>query len=139
METEAGILRGMMAGSEALGKVTDEEAWRKIAGLHSADSALDSRSIALIKNQNAALSKDELAALLKRFEESVALDTVRNEYLLRSKLYGWLSVQEQVDLSKFNDKVYAELFLTPKSDPWLGLFSKDVYTALSQGEKTLNK
>jgi len=139
METEASILRGMMAGSEALGKVTDEEAWRKIAGLHSADSALDSRSIALIKNQNAALSNDELAALLKRFEESVALDTVRNEYLLRSKLYGWLSVQEQVDLSKFNDKVYAELFLTPKSDPWLGLFSKDVYTALSQGEKTLNK
>ena len=32
-----------------------------------------------------------------------------------------------------HEKVYAELFLTPDSDPWLGLFSTDVYTALDNG------
>ena len=135
--TEATILRGMMAGSEALGKITDEESWKKLARLHSAESKLDSRSIGLIRSQNASLSDSELAALVKKFEQSVALDTIRNEYLLRSKLYGWLIPQaDQVDLAMFNDKVYAELFLTPKSDPWLGLLSKDVYMGLDQaGEK----
>jgi hypothetical protein len=131
--TEANILRGMMAGSEALGKITDEEAWNKIARLRIAESRLDGRSIGLIRSQNAALGESELAALVNKFEHSVAVDTVRNEYLLRSKLYGWLIPQaEQVDLAKFNDKVYAELFLTPNSDPWLGLLSKDVYLGLDQ-------
>ena len=134
--TEAAILRGIMAGSEALGKITDEEAWRKIAQLHAADAKLDDRSIGLIRSQNATLSEPELAALLSRFEQSVALDTIRNEYLLRSKLYGWLiPPAPQLELPKFNDKVYAELFLTPKSDPWLGLSSKDVYTGLPERER----
>jgi hypothetical protein len=39
----------------------------------------------------------------------------------------------RADLDKFNEKVYAELFLTPRSDPWLGLVSADVYTALDGG------
>jgi hypothetical protein len=66
----------------------------------------------------------------------VALDTIRNEYLLRSKLYGWLiQASPQLDLAELNDKVYAELFLTPSTDPWLGLLSKDVYTGLSEEKK----
>jgi hypothetical protein len=36
-------------------------------------------------------------------------------------------------VEKLNEKVYAELFLTPRSDPWLGLLSVDVYTALDNG------
>ena len=27
-------------------------------------------------------------------------------------------------------KVYAELFMTPRSDPWLGLMMSDTYTAI---------
>jgi hypothetical protein len=30
-----------------------------------------------------------------------------------------------------NERVYAELFLTPSSDPWLGLKPDDVFTGLS--------
>ncbi|HEX5886043.1 MAG TPA: hypothetical protein VFY67_15985, partial [Pyrinomonadaceae bacterium] len=61
-------------------------------------------------------------------------DTVRNEYLMHTELYEWL-MQEPVrdDLEKLNEQVYAKLFLTPRSDPWLGLFSTDVYTALDNG------
>jgi hypothetical protein len=33
-------------------------------------------------------------------------------------------------VEKFNDKVYAELFFTPKTDPWLGLLMPDAYTAI---------
>ena len=132
--TETTILRAMTQASEALGRITDEAAWRKIAQLRSSLAVLDERSISLIKRQNPTLSDEEFARLLKKFQELIALDTVRNEYLLHSKLYVWLMrdlKSNQVD--KLNGKVYAELFLTPQSDPWLGLFSSDVYTALDNG------
>jgi len=132
--TEASILRAMTSASEALGKITDEAGWRKIAQLHSSDAVLDDRSISLIKHQNPNLSESELAQLLQKFQDSIALDTVRNEYLMHSKLYTWI-VKDPVrdDVEKLNEQVYAKLFLTPNSDPWLGLFSADVYTALDNG------
>lgn len=132
--TETSILRAMTQTIEALGQITDEEAWKKIAQLRSSFGTLDDRGISLIKRQNPTLSHEELARLLKRFQDLIALDTVRNEYLLHSKLYSWLMKDlraNQVD--KLNNKVYAELFLTPQTDPWLGLFSSEVYTALDNG------
>jgi hypothetical protein len=129
--TETTILRAMTAASEALGRITDEAAWKKITQLHAADGVLDSNSIALIKRQNPMLPEKDMARLLQKFQESVALDTVRNEYMLHTKLYSWLLRDPaRSDLDKFNEKVYAELFLTPRSDPWLGLVLADVYTAL---------
>jgi hypothetical protein len=35
-----------------------------------------------------------------------------------------------MDFDRLNEWVYAELFLTPSSDPWLGLAPRDMYTAL---------
>lgn len=132
--TETSILRGVASTTEALEKITDEAAWRKIAQLHSNAAILDERSIALIKRQNPSLTGEELARLLHKFQELIALDTVRNEYLLHSKLYTWLMRDPaRNDVQKLNEKVYASLFLTPSSDPWLGLFSTDVYTALDNG------
>ena len=37
-----------------------------------------------------------------------------------------------MNLAAFNDRVYAELFLTPRSDPWLGLHQPSVYTAIER-------
>ena len=132
--TEASILRAMVGATEELGKVTDEAGWRKIAQLHAADAVLDDRSVSLIKHQNPALTDEEFTRLLQKFQDSIALDTVRNEYMLHSKLYTWF-VKDPLrdDVGKLNEQVYAKLFLTPNSDPWLGLFSADVYTALDNG------
>ena len=53
---------------------------------------------------------------------------------MHTKLYAWLIDDPAgADLEKLNRKVYAELFLTPAADPWLGLFSPDVYLALQNG------
>ena len=132
--TETTILRSMTTATDSLGEITDADAWKKIAQLHSSLAVLDDRSIALIKRQNPALSDEELARLLRKFQELIALDTVRNEYLLHSKLYTWLMRDPaRGEVEKLNEKVYASLFLTPHSDPWLGLFSTDVYTALDNG------
>ncbi|HET9479500.1 MAG TPA: hypothetical protein VFO72_09150 [Pyrinomonadaceae bacterium] len=133
MATERSTLRSMSATSDALSRITDEAAWRKIAQLHASDAMLDSRSIALIKRQNPALSDREFAMMLQKFQELIALDTVRNEYLLHMKLYPWLMGDPRIDLEQFNEKVYAELFLTPRSDPWLGLLESDVYMGIDNG------
>jgi hypothetical protein len=36
-----------------------------------------------------------------------------------------------LELEPLNARVYAELFLTPASDPWLGLFAPDTYAVLA--------
>ncbi|HJU94060.1 MAG TPA: hypothetical protein VJ656_14060 [Pyrinomonadaceae bacterium] len=132
--TEVPILRATTMATEELGKVTDEAGWKKIAALHSSDAILDERSIGLIKRQNPTLSEAEMTRLLRKFQEMIALDTVRNEYLLHSKLYTLLMRDSaRTHVTTLNEKVYASLFLTPPSDPWLGLFSTDVYTALDNG------
>ncbi|MDQ2921191.1 MAG: hypothetical protein M3R52_06240 [Acidobacteriota bacterium] len=138
--TEASILRAMTAGPEALGAMTDEAAWNKIAQLHIADAQLDERSIELIQRQtqkalftNASKvgQSKTLTALIEKLQRNIALDTVRNEYLLHTKLYVWLVADHQrSDLNELNKKVYFELFLTPATDPWLGLFSPETYVAL---------
>ncbi len=72
--------------------------------------------------------------MLAKFQQSVALDTVRNEYRMHTKLLAWLSRDaSRSDVDKFNEKVYAELFITPRSDPWLGLLVPDAYTAIDNG------
>jgi len=129
--TEASVLRSMTAGSEALGRITDEETWNKIAAMHKADAVLDDQSVSLIKKQNPNLSSEELTNLLNKFQSSVALDTVRNEYRMHTRLLAWLTTNSlRSDVDKLNDKVYAELFFTPKTDPWLGLLMPDAYTAI---------
>ena len=132
--TETSILMAMNVVTEQLGKVTDEAAWKKIAELHADNAILDSRAITLIKYQNPSISEDDFKRLVNKFQGLVALDTVRNEYLMHTKLYTWLRLDPaRGDLEKLNQKVYDSLFMTPQSDPWLGLFLADLYTALDNG------
>lgn len=142
--TKSGIeipfLRSMTGQSEALGTVTDVYLWEKIASLHYDDAKLDEQSIGLIQRQtqktllaDAAKMPPEvaLAGLIVKLQSHIALDTVRNEYLMHTKLHGWLIAERHdSDLETFNHMVYAELFLTPASDPWLGLFDSSTYVAL---------
>lgn len=141
--SEANMLKAIIGAPASLGTITDQATWNKIAQLHIADAQLDKRSLGLIQRQTqGALSSDgsdknkvkAFAALTERLQQNIALDTVRNEYLLHTKLYSWLMVDKDYhDVKKLNAKVYSDLFLTPASDPWLGLFSPEVYTALEGG------
>jgi hypothetical protein len=140
---ELRTLRSITPGSQAPVAVTDEDIWNRIALLHLADAKLDARSISLIKRQtrNAFMADGSqtrpdvaLANLVQKLEMNIALDTVRNEYLMHPKLHAWLIADSRRDnVDALNEKVYAELFLTPASDPWLGLFSAESYTALENG------
>ncbi len=71
------------------------------------------------------------AAMVQAFESTIATDELKNEYDLRLRLHQWLS-EEDTDRSfeAFNERVYRELFLTPASDPWLGLVDNATYDGL---------
>jgi hypothetical protein len=138
---EVGTLKSITSVAESTGAVDDEAIWNKIARLHLADAKLDARSISLIKRKSQigvdgsrSTPRVSLATLVKKLEMNIALDTVRNEYLLHPKLHAWLISDSRRDnVDALNEMVYAELFLTPASDPWLGLFSAEAYTALENG------
>jgi hypothetical protein len=62
---------------------------------------------------------------------------MRNEYTLHQTVRRWFAKGLcGTDAEALNERVYAELFLTPSSDPWLGLAPEDVYTALDEGGLT---
>jgi hypothetical protein len=147
--TETSIINSITYESQLLAEATDNETWNKLAALHSADAKLDAGSLALMRRQSSSTNDahesakapavkapgiDAFAQLVHNFERYIALDTVRNEYLMHTKLHAWLSLGFYSDnLDDLNQKVYSELFLTPGSDPWLGLYSPDTYTALEGG------
>jgi hypothetical protein len=117
--------------------------WTRLAVLHSEDAKLNAGSKTLIRSKNPtaydasrlARSKmaieDPILKTIRKLEQSIAEDTVRNEYVFHRKIHEWLlNDAKWEDVEALNAKVYAELFLTPKSDPWLGLLNDQVFTAL---------
>jgi hypothetical protein len=69
--------------------------------------------------------------LVAAYETAIPQDSLRNEVLLHQKTHEWFANgTAPADLEKLNEKVYAELFLTPKADPWIGLVPPDAYTGL---------
>jgi hypothetical protein len=139
MVSEIAIINAISYDVKQLEDVTDEAMWAKLASLHTDDVRLDQDSIALIRKQNSsetgeALKDEQLERIVKNFERYMAFDTVRNEYTLHARLHAWLSSgMSRFDVEGFNERVYKNLFLTPSSDPWLGLYSPDTYTALDKG------
>ena len=127
----------------------DDAAWAKLASLprHRVEARLDASSTALVRGKNPdaveagrlavskAVVEDPLARMLRNFQRTVALDTVRNEYELHQRVRGWFTQRLPetlaADVAPLNEKVYAELFLTPTSDPWLGLAPAHAYSALA--------
>ena len=137
-----GIHIAATSPAAALAQATTAEAWNRIAQLHAADAQLDAASIALIRAQHPtaaaaarrafskSLVEDPLVRMVRTFQGSIAIDTVRNEDLFHLRIHQWLAKNPDPNLAVLNDRVYAKLFLTPSSDPWLGLMPADAYTGL---------
>lgn len=124
----------------------EDKIWEQIAAQHHPETVLDRQTYNLIAQEvpaaraaaQLAFSKraveSPLLRMLAKLRASIAVDTVRNEYLLHRQIHEWfVSGTAPSDIDALNERVYAELFLTPSSDPWLGLMDKEVYTALSNG------
>jgi hypothetical protein len=108
--------------------------WKKLATVYSPNTELDSAAVSFIRRQNRGTGRTEaeLDSMFAKLREFMALDTTRNDFLFRLKIYEWLNTRDVIgsDVENFNERVYSEIFQTPNSDRWLGLYSSDVYTAL---------
>ncbi len=133
-----------IANQELAGSI-DDATWARIAALHSDQATLDESSVALMREHrpnavvaglltvSKALVEDPMVRMVANFQRSIAEDTVRNEYTFRRQIHEWFALagpgMNSIDVDSLNERVYAELFLTPSSDPWLGLMPAD-YSAL---------
>jgi hypothetical protein len=128
---ETPILTAIAPRPEAAPASDSPARWEPLAQLHQPTLRLDSRSQALIRSKNPALAST-WPAVVQRLERSLAFDTVRNHYSLHAQLHQWFITNPDnatTSLNALNQRVYSQLFLTPQSDPWLGLATED-YTAI---------
>jgi hypothetical protein len=76
-----------------------------------------------------AAKPEQLARLVDRFERDILADTAINEFDNRLQIHGLFINQPALMFEGINEAVYAQVFHTPKADPWLGLAPQGV-TAL---------
>lgn len=97
-----------------------------------ADWALSDTSEALLRDALRSLDPASVEATLDRFLDALAEDSRRNDRYLRPVIQSWLRAPNApIELEALNTRVYSELFLTPASDPWLGLATVETFLALS--------
>jgi hypothetical protein len=135
MMVESPLLQNVNPASRnqtALQEITDSATWQRISQLYTADAKLDHNSVNLIRNKRFSVNNaNSLQRVISNFEAAMALDTVRNQYTLHSQIHQWFMQENTTNnVNALNEKVYSELFLTPSSDPWLGLMSSDSYSAI---------
>lgn len=133
MAVEAPLV-SLLRNLTTLTDITDRAAWEKLAQSRRKEAVLDANSINLIRAKRGEPGNEQtFKSLIQGFESSIALDTVRNEYLLHSQLHRWFIEGDTTkSVNQLNNRVYADLFLTPKSDPWLGLAPTDIYSAIEK-------
>jgi hypothetical protein len=115
-------------------------AWARLAPFHAADAQLDAAGRAMLRAKNPRdwtdpnnprlLDDRAFDELVARFEAALAEDTAKNELALHAAVHSWLAENPSMSLEALNENVYSTLFLTPKSDPWLGLVPAGVFTGI---------
>ncbi|HEV7920952.1 MAG TPA: hypothetical protein VGR02_09210 [Thermoanaerobaculia bacterium] len=100
----------------SLGQTIPDARWKDLAAKHAPEVRFAPESIALMKEKYGATD-----AMLVALQRSVAEDTLRNEYDLHARIHQWFAVATRMTFHSLNKSVYAQLFLTPRTDPWLGL------------------
>lgn len=131
------LLRGLneLAPAPALDPATLDS----LASARRPDCRLHPASLALMRGhvppgQDPARALPLLAA---GFERDLARDTAINAYQLRPAVHrAWLALPPGADADTFVARLYADVFKTPRADPWLGLMAPDAYTGLPRAGVT---
>ncbi len=100
----------------------------------------DARSRELMRAQIGTGAGEMFETMVARLERSIADDTAWNEYSIRREILGWLrEAQPSISVEALNERVYSSLFLTPSSDPWMGLWEPSTFSALWGGAARLKE
>ncbi|GBO54010.1 hypothetical protein APA_1958 [Pseudanabaena sp. lw0831] len=108
--------------------------WARLARLYQNRVYLDQGSLKLMERKLSPSAS--MPTVVNSFERAIAQDTVRNEYVFHAQIHSWFAngefMNSDASLTALNRRVYDQLFLTPASDPWLGLVNVNVYTGISK-------
>ncbi|MEO7111612.1 MAG: hypothetical protein ABI183_14325 [Polyangiaceae bacterium] len=137
---EAPMVNAMMPSSPPPVDPIDTVPWSVLSAARRNDTHLDSASRALIRAKHPmdwsdataphALSDSDLDHVIDNFEKAMAEDTEKNELSLHASIHAWLVAEPAIDFAALNKRVYDNLFLTPRSDPWLGLVPPGTFTGI---------
>lgn len=80
----------------------------------------------------------DLEPMIAAFERTLAQESELNELLFHDTISAWyVQSAGRMDLSALNSRLYTELFLTPADDPWLGMSTPGVFSALPNDGLTI--
>ncbi len=113
------------------------ELWRNFRPAVVPGAVLFSEQSRALVSAHTGAQGDDLLVLLRRLQRGVSEDSQRNENLLHPTIHEWLA-ERPLTLDELNERVYRDLFLTPKDDPTMGIVKSDVYSGLPRGGLTLN-
>src|SRR5262249_42855830 len=136
MMAEQPLIEALLPGTSPTSVPDESWIWSAVASLNEEDAKLDAGSQALMRYKceprrgETPDFEDAFGQQLEKFQSTIALDQIRNEYRLRPTILEWIATGNG-DLEGLNARVYAELFLTPDSDPWFGL-SSGSYSAIDR-------
>lgn len=99
-------------------------------------AVFDAQSIALVQRVYGDASKQEREVMLSRLAQHVLADSALNQLRLRDEITRHLE-DGTTDFAKVNDFIYAKVFHTPKSDPWVGLRSRLDFTGIPNDGVTM--
>lgn len=128
--TESPILRDLDDNFSRFEAQIDTETWKKVAAKYVGEPVLDRSTLDFIRRQNRNLDGIAFERLIANLRALVAIDSTRNDLILRPQIYTRLNRAVRPPLETLNAEIYRDLFKTPDSDRWLGLYSDDVYTGL---------
>ncbi|HTJ43498.1 MAG TPA: hypothetical protein VL463_15445 [Kofleriaceae bacterium] len=124
----------------AFGRPPREQAPRRAAPhapttpLHLLDAQSTSLVLALANAPGAPpLDDARKDQMLARLDQTLAADTAQNEMQLRTQIdsyFAYDSYGGDVTFGNLDEYIYANVFHTPASDPWLGLLPRDAFTGL---------
>lgn len=128
-------------GMIALEDLPDDQtgAWatigQKLWDIHAsgprASSVLDDASLALVRQLAGPRPSREFGgSMLERLDQHIVADTALNQLKLRTAIRGQLVQRPNDDFATLNAWIYTNVFLTPASDPWLGLLPRTDFTGL---------
>ena len=74
---------------------------------------------------------------VRPIENAIAKDTAFNLYALQTKIDDWFANSTApADYHDFTNRIYADIFLMPLDDPWLGLSPNTNHLALDNGGRS---
>ncbi len=114
--------------------------WNKFAPLHASEARLDENARSVVRAKSPRDWRDArnprklddaaFEDLVRALEASIAEDTAKNALAMHAQIHAWLANEPMLSYAGLNARVYEIMFLTPASDPWLGLVPPRVYTGL---------